>query len=148
MYHNHINLRYEPRITNFTPRLTSFTNSFYPSTITAWNNLPQSTVDSESVSIFKHKFKPKPSQSAKYYTHCSGRPGIWLTRLRLGLSALKAHRFRYNLIDDPFCDFCGNQENTKHYMFDCAAYTQQRTLMLNKLQHIHLDTTNKNTTTP
>ena len=87
--------------------------------------------------------KPKPHLSAKYYINCTGRPGIWLTRLRLGLSALKDHRFKYNLIDDPYCEFCGHKENTKHFLFDCEAYTPARTNMYNKLAHSDIDITNK-----
>ena len=117
----HYTLRHESRIPPIKTRLVSMANSYIPSTITAWNKLPQRTVDSESATIFANIFKHKPPPSLNYYTNCTGRPGIWLTRLTLGLSALKDHRYRYNLIDDPYCEFCGHSETTKHYLFDCAA---------------------------
>ena len=40
----------------------------------------------------KNSFNP-------YHRYCTNRPGVWLTRIRLGLCLLNAQRHAYNLID-------------------------------------------------
>ena len=96
-------------------RLNNSFKSFFPSTVRLWNNLPSTTRDSNSVNIFKalvrgtNKYNP-------YHRLCSNKPGIWLTRLRLGLSALNSHRFKYNFIESPKCPTChAINETTQHY---------------------------------
>ena len=53
------------------------------------------------------------------------------TRLRLGLSHLRAHLFQYNLIDNPTCQFCGLEpETTSHYILRCPTYNAVRVRFL------------------
>ena len=78
-----------------------------------------------------------------YNTSCIGRAGIWLSRLRMGLSALCEHRFTYNLINDASCPTCGQRETTSHYFFHCPTYTAARTEFYESLTELNLDTTNK-----
>ena len=87
-----------------------FKNSFFPSTIKEWNNMDPHIKKSKSISIFKSnilKFiRPKPNNV--YY--CHNPKGIrLLTRLRLGLSQLREHKFKHSFQDclNPLC-FCGN----------------------------------------
>ena len=49
---------------------------------------------------------------------------ILLTRLRHSCSSLHADLFRVNIIQSPACG--NNIENTKHYMFECNLYNEQR----------------------
>ena len=67
---------------------------------------------------------------------CTGKKGNWLTRLRLGLSPLNEHRFKYHLVSDPFCAFCNNiRETTEHFFFDCPKYATPRLAFLSTLTH-------------
>ena len=126
---------------NFRPRYSRLDNSFksfFPSTVRLWNNLPQKTRESPSVNNFKalvrgtNNFNP-------YHRNCSGKQGIWLTRLRLGLSALNSHRFKYNFINSPNCPSCPNTiETIKHYLFDCQSHSLARTNFFQRL-HSELD---------
>ena len=59
------------------------------------------------------------------------------------VSALCQHRFSYNLIDSPNCPHCGEIETTSHYLFYCPEYVQARTTMLESLQTLNIDVTNK-----
>ncbi len=53
------------------------------------------------------------------------------TRLRLGLSHLRAHLFQHNLIVNPTCQFCGLEpETTSHYILKCPTYTVHRVRFL------------------
>ena len=50
-----------------------------------------------------------------------------LTRLRLGLSGLHAHLFKYNIHDSPICPLCHSEpETTYHFFFTCPAHVMAR----------------------
>ena len=62
----------------------------------------------------------------------------YLTRLRLGFSHLKEHKFRHCFQDsvDPFCN-CGNGiESTKHFFLHCVNFTIQRQTLFDKIADI------------
>ena len=62
-----------------------------------------------------------------------------LTRLRIGFSHLKEHKFKHNFQDsvDPLCS-CGNDiESTVHFFLHCPNFTTQRQTLLNKLKSIN-----------
>ena len=110
--------------------------TFLPTTIKEWNNLDPQIRKSKSISIFKTnilKFiRPKPNDV--YYCH---NPKVikLLTRLRLGLSHLRKHKFKHNFQDclNPLC-FCGNEmENSTHYLLHCPTFTNERLTLLNEI---------------
>ena len=57
---------------------------------------------------------------------CTFKTGIWLTRLRFGLSGLNYHRFKYNFIESPKCPNCEQVETSAHYFFQCQSYDLAR----------------------
>ena len=62
-----------------------------------------------------------------------------LTRLRIGFSHLKEHKFKHNFQDsvDPLCS-CGNDiESSVHFFLHCPNFTTQRQTLLNKLKSIN-----------
>ena len=81
-------------------RTERFKSTFFPSSTFNWNQLDPSIQNSSSVEIFKRallKFiRPKPEQVFKIH-HPKGLK--LLTRLRLGLSHLREHKFRHNFND-------------------------------------------------
>ena len=84
------------------------------------------------------------TKSNNYYNACFGKKGNWLTRLRLGLSALNNHRFKYHLISNPFCTHCGNiPETIEHYFFECPRYAAPRLSFLNTLADIGVNINDK-----
>ena len=61
-----------------------------------------------------------------------------LTRLRVGFSHLKEHKFRHNFEDtiNPLCS-CGNiVESTKHFFLHCTQFSNQRLTLINKIKDI------------
>ena len=61
------------------------------------------------------------------------------TRLRIGFSHLKEHKFKHNFQDsvDPLRS-CGNDiESTVHFFLHCPNFTTQRQTLLNKLKSIN-----------
>jgi hypothetical protein len=72
------------------------------------NKLDRSIKERDSVESFKyHLRKAKCLTKNKLYPKFSGAKAINHTRLRLGLSSLKAHRYAYNHIPTANCGICG-----------------------------------------
>ena len=87
-------------IPSFKIRHNLFKNSFFPSTIIEWNNLDPTLRNSKSFVDFKNsilKFiRPSPSN----VFNCNNYKGIRLiTRLRVGMSHLREHKFKHNFQD-------------------------------------------------
>ena len=112
----------------------------FPSTIKEWNNLDPQIRKSKRNSIFKSnilKFRRLKPNNVYY---CHNPKGIrLLTRLRLGLSHLREHKFKHSFQDclNPLC-FCGNEiETSTHYLLHCPTYTNERMTLLNKIKSIN-----------
>jgi hypothetical protein len=116
-------------------RLNIYKNSFIPSSTKSWNELSVQTRNTVSLETFKKKLTTSIKHlNLSYYRKYKNKSGIWLARLRMGLSALNAHRFKYNFIDNPTCShYHSGNETTKHYFFQCPAYAAQRLELLNSL---------------
>ena len=121
----------------------SFRLSFFPSTIKDWNNLDNNIREAKSKLIFKkcilNKIRPK---KASYFGIRDHNHIRYLTMLRLGLSPLKAHKYRHGFQDiaNGLCEVCNTKEDTKHFLLLCRSYTSLRTTLLQKISNIlHLD---------
>jgi hypothetical protein len=127
------NLRNRDNLTPRFTRLHSSLKSFFPNTTRDWNNLPMETRQSDSIGIFKNRTSSTlPFNS--YSKHHLGRGGVWLTRIRMGLSALNSHRFTYNMIQSPMCTLCNiSAENTLHYFWDCPLHADSRTVLVDRV---------------
>ena len=116
-------------------RLTASFKSFFPSTTREWDSLPISTQNSISITTFKALIKPKPPTNISYNRLCSGTQGRWISRLRMDLSALNHHRFKYNFIPSSLCLCCGtHSETTSHYFFYCPTHRIARNQLSFRLE--------------
>ena len=76
---------------------TFFKNSFFPSTIIEWNKLDHNIRISSSFNIFRKSILKFIRPSANSLFNCHNPKGIkFITRLRLGLSHLRQHKFKHN----------------------------------------------------
>ena len=69
-----------------------------------------------------------------------------LTRLRLGLSHLREHKFKHNFQDsiNPLCS-CGRDiETTEHFFLQCQNFSHLRLTLLNSISNIDPDLKNRN----
>ena len=120
-----------------------FENSFSPSAVIEWNNLDLSIRNSKSLSIFKkcilNFIRPSPSS-----THnCFNTKGIkYLTRLRLGLSHLREHKFKHGFLDslNPIGNYGLDIESTCHFLLPCPNFINGIILLLNDVSRITKDT--------
>ena len=110
--------------------------SFFPSIINEWNNLVPNIRNSESVGFFKSNIlkimRPKPNS---IYSCHNPKGIILITRLRVGLSHLREHKFKHSFQDCliPLC-LCGNDiETSSHFLLYCPTYSNERMTFLNKI---------------
>ena len=102
-------------------RTERFKSTFFPSCVLNWNQLDPDIQNSPSLDLFKRALLTfiRPKAVNIYRTH-HPRGLKLLTRLRLGLSHLREHKFRHNFNDtvDPFC-LCGTNclETSEHFLF-------------------------------
>ena len=127
-------------------RLTSTYNSFIISTTRDWNELSDNIKVAPSIASFKLLIRG-PNKFNPYHRLCNGKPGILLTRIRLGLSGLNQHRFKYNLIPSSICSLCNLEEESEdHYFLTCPTYILARqTFFYNLTNELGIDTTQHET---
>ena len=92
------------------------------------------------ISIFKDNILKLIRHKPNNVYYCHNPKGIrLLTRLRLGLSHFREHKFKHSFKDspNPLC-FCGNEiETSTHYLLYCPTYTNERMTLLNKIKSIN-----------
>ena len=116
---------------------TTFSKTlFFPSAIIEWGNLDPHLRKSENFLVFKSNILKfiRPSPNSVY--NCHNPRGICLiTRLRLGLSHLREHKFEHGFQDtlNPLCS-CGNDvESTEHFLLHCPQFVNERRTLLSTL---------------
>ena len=132
-----LRLNRAPTVPNF--RTERFKSTFFPSCSSNWNQLDPNIQNSSSIEIFKRALlsfiRPK---SANVYKIHHPRGLKLLTRLRLGLSHLREHKFRHNFNDTiyPFC-LCGtnNLETSEHFLLHCPTYACLRRKLFDNLHN-------------
>jgi hypothetical protein len=122
------NLRSSMNISTPQMKTTSYQKSFFPLTISDWNQLDQKVRHLPSLNSFKESLKssssPKPNP---LYHHDCSKAAINHTRIRLGLSGLSYQRYEYKHITDPRCPSCdAPREDKMHYFLTCPTYSAQR----------------------
>ena len=58
-----------------------------------------------------------------------------LTRIRVGRSDLKQHKFTIGLIDSPECICHFKSESAEHYFLDCFIYSPERQILFRLIEH-------------
>ena len=119
-----------------------FKNTFFPSTIIEWNKLDWEIKNPESIVTFKKRILSFIRPSANSTFNCHNPRGIkLLSRLRLGLSHLREHKFKHSFQDslNPFCS-CGKGEveTSSHYLLHCSNYLEERLALLNTIENIDM----------
>ena len=93
-----------------------------PSTLNDWFNLDINIRNSDSISLFKRRLLSfiRPFQNS-IYNIFDPKELTFVTRLRLGLSHLNAHRFRHNFQDclNPLSSCSLKPEDMPHYLLHC-----------------------------
>ena len=119
------NLRNAGNIQNYRVHTNLFSNSFFPSTVRAWNDLPNDIKNAPSVGSFKYKINKNPRSPPKFYNAGTRKGQILQARLRMECSSLNSDLHRKNIVPSPFCR-CGVFESRNHFFFTCPLYSLDR----------------------
>ena len=123
----------------FKVRHDFFKISFFPSTITEWNEIDKNIRKSKSFNFFKKRILKFIWLSQSRVYNCHNPKGIkLLIRLRVGLSHLCEHKLKHSFQDtlNLICN-CGKDiENTSHYILQCPDYLQERKTLLSTISCI------------
>ena len=133
-------IRHSNNIPAIHTRHNYFKNSFFPSTISEWNNLDCKIRNSGSLSIFKknlHNFI-RPCANSIFNIRKPHRIKL-LTRFRLGLSHLRDHKYRHCFQDtlNPLCDCDNDTETTTNFFLYCPSFHTPRQTLLNNIRNIN-----------
>lgn len=101
-------------------KTTSYMESFLPSTIRLWNELPYNIRSLSTLSSFTHAIKNMYcSKAKKYFNYGVRRENIIHCQLRNSASNLNDELFNHFLIDNPSCDMCGiNNEHVLTFLLN------------------------------
>ena len=116
-----------------------FKNSFIPNVINEWNKLDPGIHSSTPYNLFRNtllKFA-RPVQRKAFNINDSVGVKL-LTRLRLGFSHLREHKFRHGFRDilNPLCPRSIETVTTAHYFLRCHFYKASRSALMNELNEI------------
>ena len=123
------NLRNSNDIQSLHANTNLFYNSFFPSTIRAWNSLPEDIKQATSVSSFKYRLNRYIKKPSKYYNAGTRVGQILQGRIRMECSSLNFHLYRKNIVLTPTCQ-CGGFESPCHFSFQCLRYAAARNRFL------------------
>ena len=126
-------------ISNIKTRSNFFSNSFFPSTVTEWNKLDRDIRNSDSLNVFKLSLLKfvRPVTNSGFETNNPYGLKL-LTRLHLGLSHLRYHKFRHNFQGciNAIC-VCGLEiEPTTHFLLHCSLFKSARQSLLTNIEKI------------
>ena len=109
--------------------------------------MEQAIHSSENLFIFKKKLLKFIRPSGNSVFRCHNPKGIkLLTRLRLGLSHLREHKFKHGFVDslNPICSCGQNIETSTHFLLHCSNYPNERLNFLNIIRNIDRNILDKN----
>lgn len=105
----------------------------------AWNNLDRDIKSLKSISLFKKALlafiRPKPFSVFDIHDP----PGLkLLTRLRVNLSHLREHKFKYNFQDTPFplCSCSLETESVMHFLLRCPLLAHCKRTLIDNLNNL------------
>ena len=133
------NLRNSHNQVTIPTRTTRYKESFLPSTINLWNNLPLEIRNSRSLGTFKskvHNYFAVKTPPPSWFYFGNRFPNVLHTRLRLGSSTLNSHLFKVGRAESCSCSCANPSETPKHYLLECPNYSTQRDALLVQIRDL------------
>ena len=102
---------------------------------TIWNSLP-THVKCKNVEDFKDyvnkELKPK---KYKHFARGNKISNSLLTKIRVGRSDLRQHKFTIGLVDSPQCDCFFREESPSHFFLDFFLYLPEPQVLFDLFEH-------------
>ena len=120
-------------------RTELYKNSFFPSTTSDWNNLPEYVQNYTSIGLFKKFLARSDCKVPPYFFVGNRNEQILHCRLRLEMSNLNGDLVKRHLSEFPACRCSAPFENAKHYLLHCPLYSRIRNITVNLLPPCAID---------
>ena len=124
-------------LNNISVRTKRYKKTFYPSCIFSWNQILSfkqriATNTAQFKAGLIVKVKPKKTDN---FGVCFKNDLKYLYQLRVGLSALKMHKFSHNFTDTESvqCPFNDGNEDNFHFLLECKKFFNQRKILFNSV---------------
>ena len=121
-------------------RKKTLSNSFLPQTIRKWNKLDTSICQAPSHPVFRKALLGfiRPTASSTFGTNDVSGLKL-LTRLRLGFSHLREHKFKHNFQDtlNPLCPCSLEAKDTYHFFMPYQNFPNQRNVLFDDLNLVN-----------
>ena len=127
------NLRNSNNLRSIYTRTQLYSNSFLPSAILSWNELPVNVRNSSTPSSFKYAIATKNRKPPAYFYSGQRKGQILHTRLRTNCSQLNLSLFQKGIVESPLCA-CGDVESTDHFILRCPLYQPLRVELINAIR--------------
>ena len=125
--------------TSFYCRTEHFQNSVLPYAIKEWNKLDPEKRSCQSYKRFRKVLLSfiRPSENKILNIHDNVSLKL-LTRLKLGLSHLREHKFRHNFEEtfNLLCSCSIEAKTTLHFFLQCQFFNDIREILMNDLMNI------------
>ena len=118
----HYTFRKSDKIPYFKTKHSFFKNDFFPSVIIEWNKLDLSLRRCDSYNVFQSNILKFVRPSSNLSFNCHNSIVIkYITRIRLGLSHLREHKFKHSLQDtlNPICNCVNDVKSGIHFFLHC-----------------------------
>ena len=124
-------IRRDNVLKDITCKTVKYRNSFFPDSVSMWNDLGPEMRGAESISVFKRQLLKlyRPEKKTLYNIHDDGIK--WIFQLRVGLSPLKSHKKSHHFLDTPYdtCNCSRRAETTCHFLLYCPNFTIHRKIL-------------------
>ena len=112
------NLRIANNLQGINTGTAQYQQSFLPSTIREWNELPNEAKECRSVNSFKYFLNKTREHTPKYFYTGNCKAQLLHTRLRTNCRSLNLDFFLKNIAGTPHCNCgTGSIEYQQHYFF-------------------------------
>ena len=114
-------------------RTETFKNSFIPSTINLWNELPS---EARCTSYFTQEIRKTCNP---LFYEGSRLNNVKHAQLRMNCSKLNGHLFLLHVSDSAQC-VCGHEiEDTSHFLLHCPLYDNHRQILFDSLRKLNIN---------
>ncbi|MCG8049110.1 MAG: reverse transcriptase domain-containing protein [Candidatus Thiodiazotropha endolucinida] len=127
-------LRNSNDIRTILTRTSQYYNSFLPTAIRDWNELPCTDKIVDTVDAFKRQINQDKVIVPKYFYTGNRSLQVLHTRLRTGCSSLNFDLYSKNIVESPLCS-CGEVENADNIFFRCHLYLNHRQELIDNTSH-------------
>jgi len=138
---NNYNLRNRLNISQPSYRLSTYQQSYFPSTIKLWNTLDLNLRQLPTLPSFKSKLQQKyfqPKTVPSYFSFGDRYLSVLHARLRNKCSSLNSDLFKSNLVPSASCSCGYKNECSEHFLLYCNKFNLLRNNMLIELNMLDM----------